>query len=161
MGMGVNKKERMSQESMDAFKELRYDLEAAAKRNMPRKSLEGVDFADVKMSLARKWGEAAGYLIVVGDPDQNLYQWRGSDPEVFVEPAIPEEQMRVLSQSYRIPQAVHAAAVKWIERTPGRTPVEYYPRDVEGEVRHINAPWPHAEQILRDMQNYLDRKSVV
>ena len=39
----------MSQESMDAYKELRYDLEAAAKRNMPRKSLEGVDFADVKM----------------------------------------------------------------------------------------------------------------
>ena len=40
---------KMSQESMDAFKELRYVLEAAAKRNMPRKSLEGVDFADVKM----------------------------------------------------------------------------------------------------------------
>ena len=39
----------MSQESMDAYKELRYDLEAAAKRNMPRKSFEGVDFADVKM----------------------------------------------------------------------------------------------------------------
>jgi len=39
----------MSQETMDAFKELRYDLEAAAKRNMPRKSFEGVDFADVKM----------------------------------------------------------------------------------------------------------------
>ena len=49
MGMGVNKKERMSQETMDAFKELRYDLEAAAKRNMPRKSREGVDFAEVKM----------------------------------------------------------------------------------------------------------------
>ena len=40
---------KMSQESMDAYKELRYDLEAAAKRNMPRKSFEGVDFADVKM----------------------------------------------------------------------------------------------------------------
>ena len=117
---------------------------------------EAQDMDLLEMSLARKWGEAAGYLIVVGDPDQNLYQWRGSDPEVFVEPAIPEEQMRVLSQSYRIPQAVHSAAVRWIERTPGRTPVEYYPRDVEGEVRHIASPWPHAEQILRDMQNYLD-----
>ena len=40
---------KMSQETMDAFKELRYDLEAAAKRNMPRKSREGVDFAEVKM----------------------------------------------------------------------------------------------------------------
>ena len=41
----------MSQESMDAYKELRYDLEAAANRNISkaRKSFEGVDFADVKM----------------------------------------------------------------------------------------------------------------
>jgi len=39
----------MSQETMDAFKELRYVLEAAAKRNMPRESFKGVDFADVKM----------------------------------------------------------------------------------------------------------------
>ena len=45
----AQKSSKMSQESMDAYKELRYVLEAAAKRNMPRKSLEGVDFADVKM----------------------------------------------------------------------------------------------------------------
>ena len=45
----AQKSSKMSQESMDAYKELRYDLEAAAKRNMPRKSREGVDFADVKM----------------------------------------------------------------------------------------------------------------
>jgi hypothetical protein len=45
----AQKSSKMSQESMDAFKELRYDLEAASKRNMPRKSLEGVDFAEVKM----------------------------------------------------------------------------------------------------------------
>ena len=45
----AQKSSKMSQETMDAFKELRYDLEAAAKRNMPRKSFEGVDFADVKM----------------------------------------------------------------------------------------------------------------
>ena len=45
----AQKSSKMSQETMDAFKELRYVLEAAAKRNMPRKSFEGVDFADVKM----------------------------------------------------------------------------------------------------------------
>ncbi len=117
---------------------------------------EAQDMDLLEMSLARKWGEAAGYLVVVGDPDQNLYQWRGSDPEVFTQPPVPDEQMRVLSQSYRIPEAVHSAAVKWIEKTPGRMPVEYYPRDTEGEVRHVMAPWPHAEPLLRDMQGYLD-----
>ena len=47
----AQKSSKMSQESMDAYKELRYDLEAAADRNIrkARKSVEGVDFADVKM----------------------------------------------------------------------------------------------------------------
>lgn len=40
----------MSQETMDAFKELRGVLENAAKRDMPRKSFEGVDFEDVKQA---------------------------------------------------------------------------------------------------------------
>ena len=73
-----------------------------------------------------------------------------------MEPPVPDDQMRVLTQSYRIPKAVHTTAVRWIERTPGRVPVEYYPRDEEGEVRHLAAPWPHAEPLLRDMQRYLD-----
>ena len=40
---------KMSQETIDAYKELRYDLEAAAKRNMPREIRKGENFADVKM----------------------------------------------------------------------------------------------------------------
>jgi len=122
---------------------------------------EAQDMDLLEMSLARKWGEAAGYLVVVGDPDQNLYQWRGSDPEVFVEPAVPNDQMRILSQSYRIPKAVHATAVRWIDRTPGRTPVEYYPRDEEGEVRRLSTAWPNASAIIRDMQRYLDAGKTV
>jgi len=122
---------------------------------------EAQDMDLLEMSLARKWGSEAGYLIVVGDPDQNLFQWRGSDPEVFVEPELPGDQVRVLSQSYRIPRAVHATAVRWIERTPGRTPVEYYPRDEEGEVRHITASWANADPILWDMRKYLDAGKTV
>ena len=45
----AQKSSKMSQESMDAYKELRYDLEAAAKRNMPREIRKGENFADVKM----------------------------------------------------------------------------------------------------------------
>ena len=47
----AQKSSKMSQETLEGFKELRYDLEAAADRNIrkARKSVEGVDFADVKM----------------------------------------------------------------------------------------------------------------
>jgi len=123
---------------------------------------EAQDMDLLEMSLARKWGEAAGYLVVVGDPDQNLYQWRGSDPEVFLEPKIPGDQVRVLAQSYRVPRAVHAAAVRWIDRTPDREPVLYHPRDEDGEVRRIGAAWPQAEIIYRNMQKDLaDGKTIM
>jgi hypothetical protein len=69
--------------------------------------------------------------------------------------------MRILSQSYRIPRAVHTAAVRWIERTPGRTPVEYYPRDDDGEVRRGKGSWSYILPIIQDMQKYLDAGKTV
>ena len=46
----AQKSSKMSQETMDAFKELNQVLQSAAKRDMPRKSFEGVDFEDVKQA---------------------------------------------------------------------------------------------------------------
>ena len=41
---------KMSQETMDAFRELNQVLQSAARRDMPRKSFEGVNFEDVKQA---------------------------------------------------------------------------------------------------------------
>jgi len=46
----AQKSSQMSQETMDAFKELNQVLQNAARRDMPRKSFEGVDFEDVKQA---------------------------------------------------------------------------------------------------------------
>lgn len=101
---------------------------------------QDLDFQEA--ALLRKWGKAAGSLTLVGDPDQNLYGWRGSDSRAFLEPHLPEERWMTLSQSYRLPQQVHAAAVEWIRRTPGRNrDARFNPRDLEGEVRPCPATW--------------------
>src|SRR3972149_3917453 len=38
---------------------------------------EAQDFSALEMALLQKWGAAAGRLVVVGDPWQSLYEWRG------------------------------------------------------------------------------------
>jgi len=46
----AQKSSKMSQETMDAFRELNQVLQSAARRDMPRKSFEGVNFEDVKQA---------------------------------------------------------------------------------------------------------------
>ena len=114
------------------------------------------------MALIRHWGEAAGMLVTVGDPDQALYGWRGSDPEAFAGKELDPGRERVLDQSYRLPRAVHAKAMEWINRDPTRRRVKYQPRDEEGEVRNIPFHWEQAKAVLQDAEQYIAQgKSVM
>jgi superfamily I DNA/RNA helicase len=100
---------------------------------------ESQDLSRLAWALARKWGEQCITFITVGDPDQLLYHWAGVDVDAFSAVPLPDDQTRVLKQSYRVPRAVHALALQWIARTPHRIPVEYHPTDVEGSVRRLDA----------------------
>ena len=116
---------------------------------------EAQDLDLLEMSLIRKWGTAAESLHIVGDPDQAIFTWRGADPAAFTAARIPEENRHVLAQSYRVPQAVHAQAVRWISRIEGREPVEYRPRDHDGDVRNIDASWKNPGPAVADAERYL------
>lgn len=118
---------------------------------------EAQDHDRAELRLIRKWAERAEKVIVVGDPDQNLYQWRGSDPEAFFEHEIPVENQRTLAQSYRVPRAVHAAAVRMIERCASRHPVEYAPRDHAGVCREADVGFSArmVDDLVDDAQQYL------
>ena len=87
---------------------------------------EAQDMSKLEMTWAVQIGMKAKQFVIVGDPDQNLYQWRGSDPEAFYQAEAATES--VLSQSYRVPAAVHERAVAWVETIPGRRSIDYNPR---------------------------------
>ena len=136
---------------------------------------EAQDLDYQQMTLLRRWGQAAGRLVVIGDPDQNLYRWRGSEPECFNQPPLPADQIRVLSQSYRVPKAVHRLAYAWINQCPGRYPAEYKARPAPGELRQLflgdkiygnpldreQESWKAADLLLQDLQQYLDKDQSV
>ena len=116
---------------------------------------EAQDLDLLEMSLIRKWGEAARRLYIVGDPDQAIFTWRGADPGAFTSTDLPEENRQVLSQSYRVPVAVHAQAIRWISQMEGREQIEYLPRDHDGAVPKIPAGWENPEQAVADAEQYL------
>ncbi len=99
---------------------------------------EAQDHDACEIRLIRQWAQHADKVIFVGDPDQNLYEFRGSDSRHFSDEDIPPENCRVLSQSYRVPVAVHSVAQKMIRHCRDRKDVEYKPRDFPGEVRRAN-----------------------
>jgi DNA helicase-2/ATP-dependent DNA helicase PcrA len=121
---------------------------------------EAQDFSALEMALLQKWGRKAGRLVVVGDPWQALYEWRGSDADVFYRDVASDE--RVLGQSYRVPRAVHGAAMRWIQQMPGYRPIEYHPTEKDGSVAGLDATYKDFSGAMRLVEGALaDDKSVM
>lgn len=96
---------------------------------------EAQDLSSLEYGLVCKWGERCEAVIVVGDPAQALYAWRGARLDIFDDPGVPSEKRRVLSQSYRVPRRVLEVARGWLEREyVGYRPVEYRPTPADGVV---------------------------
>jgi superfamily I DNA/RNA helicase len=114
------------------------------------------DWSRLETRLFRDvWGKAAQSVVMAGDPDQCLYEWRGSDPRIFLDSPVPEENRRVLGQSYRVPAAVHELATRWIGQIAERAPVEYHARDFPGSVTSTRGDWRSPELLLPELERWV------
>ena len=119
------------------------------------------DFSPLELALARHWGGQCENVYLLGDEDQTLYRFKGAIPDTFLSPALPADQVRVLAQSYRIPRAVHEAAVRWVERIEKRMPKDYHPRPADGEVGVVPITYQYVQPIKPRLEEWLDQgKSV-
>lgn len=101
---------------------------------------EAQDGSALELAVIKKWSEVADHTIIAGDDDQALYSWRGASVDDFISFSRPEHRI-ILSQSYRVPRAVHRFAQDFARtRIKYRQPKEYAPRDEDGFI-HVN---PHA-----------------
>lgn len=122
---------------------------------------EAQDHDRLELALVRKWAAGVDRLIIGGDPDQNLYEFRGAEPEAFYAHEIPENQYIVLKQSFRVPVAVHAEAMKMIQRIENRRPVEYLPTAERGEVRRAWIRVRDQHKIVAQAQEFADAGKTV
>lgn len=120
------------------------------------------DFTRLEIGLVRKWGAKMDYVMMAGDDDQSLYDFKGATPDAFLDPPVDDEHKRVLSQSWRVPRAIQTLAEGIIRQVSRREPKVYSPRDYEGEVYRLSTSVHNVEALLADAQKHLDAgKSVM
>jgi DNA helicase II / ATP-dependent DNA helicase PcrA len=83
------------------------------------------EYQDINLAqyrLVRKLAPHRANLCVVGDPDQAIYGFRGSDPSYFERftADYPDAVLIGLTENYRSTKTVVSAATKVIEASPGR-----------------------------------------
>ena len=87
-------------------------------------------------------------VFAIGDPDQAIYGFRGSDPEFFFRfAAMPGVEQMFLARNYRCPAAITTAAAALISRNnrPGGGPPLIAESGEEGVIEFYKAPSPAAE----------------
>ena len=85
------------------------------------------EYQDINLAqyrLVRKLAPDHANLCAVGDPDQAIYGFRGSDPSYFERFAsdYPDATVVTLTENYRSAASITRAGTQVIERTPGRAP---------------------------------------
>ena len=84
------------------------------------------DSSLLQFSLLQKWAENTEHTIYVGDPNQAIYGWAGSNPDAF-ETMEADNEIN-LDQTHRVPRAITEYAKKIIPD------LDMLPTEEEGEV---------------------------
>ncbi|MBN2096712.1 ATP-dependent helicase [Candidatus Peregrinibacteria bacterium] len=87
------------------------------------------DVNALQIEIMRRLAEPHRNLCVVGDPDQTIYSWRGSQAQSMAdfENLYPDTVSITLTKNYRNPPALLKGAEKLISENPGRIKKELQP----------------------------------
>ncbi len=118
---------------------------------------EAQDLSPLMWKVVLAWADSAGGLIAVGDPWQALYDpWAGASAAEFLRQFDQADDHAILSQSWRVPAAVHRVAMRFAHELSDYRPIEYDPRResgsgspiVEGRVVRCDATWTDPERAI-------------
>ena len=102
----------------------------------------------LQTNLVRMIGRTAAEFVVAGDPDQNVFSFRGADASLFADADPDGARTVTLTTAHRLAPAVRTAVAKIGATLPGLSPHRKLvsPKvDDEGQVRVRVMPTPAAE----------------
>ncbi|MBQ4354545.1 MAG: UvrD-helicase domain-containing protein [Clostridia bacterium] len=100
------------------------------------------DSSKRELRLIRSLAAQHGNLFVVGDPDQNIYAWRGADMSILVDfdKTFPGTQTIFLNRNYRSTPKILTAANTLIAHNKNRIPKDLYTvGDAGADIIHLHA----------------------
>ena len=108
------------------------------------------DLNPIQYRLLKAWGRESRSLFVIGDPDQSIYGFRGSDARCFdrLEEDFPGLRVIRLTQNYRSSPEILGAALAAISPAPGAPRSLRPSRPEGGRVRLVSAPTDTSEAIF-------------
>jgi DNA helicase-2/ATP-dependent DNA helicase PcrA len=83
-------------------------------------------------AVAEIWARGAKEAYFIGDPDQAIYTFMGSDPSIMIN--LKRDEDIILKQSYRCSRAVHELSRKVVNRMKVRYHSDFIPTEREGMV---------------------------
>lgn len=110
---------------------IRFFQEAHNQKNRKKQSFEKPfsyllvdefqDISPMQYELIREWNKNGKELFVIGDPDQSIYGFRGSDSACFsrLQEEFPETEMVFLENNYRSTAPILKGALSVIRHNPG------------------------------------------
>ena len=131
-------------------------LERCLEENIPAPGNSGCIFVDeaqdltpLELALIRQWSSAGIPVVFAGDPNQNLYWWRGAESSALANlDDVPGTRTRILRQSHRVPRAIHRVTLDWMRECPTNPAIDYRPRDFAGGRWLSPSNWREPEQII-------------
>ncbi len=116
------------------------------------------DSASTEMELVDRLSGKHRNLMIVGDPDQNIYEWRGSKVQLLVDfdkAHIPTKTV-FLNQNYRSTPQILRCANTLIEKNVCRLKKDLFTKSGDGaQVYHYHAKneYAEADQIIERIQS--------
>jgi len=93
---------------------------------------EAQDLSPLQWDVVNVLGAKAKRKYACGDDDQAIFNWAGADSHVFQD--LKADNIRVLSQSFRVSQAVHSLAMNIVSRIKHRLEKKYLPTNSKGAI---------------------------
>ncbi len=113
------------------------------------------DINSLQYRLIRQWSTGGESLFVIGDPDQSIYGFRGSDARCFERLAAEEPSLRCirLLHNYRSTPEILACALPTISRNPGgeRTLLARRPAGVPARLLQADTEFAEAVGIAKEI----------